>query len=221
MPMKKLLLASATLFCAVGLDVAPASAATPECGQSCGSIYSSELSEQGDYGPIETVLDGKAQLGQSVILKPITAGDSSQDIIPQVTSAKGAYQKGLVGADVAAQYGDLPAVQQVFAPFGIKTSFCVGLDEAPHQNQGLSLQSCNEESSVWILDFPNGSGAFFPIVNAATQDFERPYAMDLRRNQIVSGRNTPQIVVRRYKYLGFEKRLPATQLWGFVQGPLS
>ena len=43
----------------------------------------------------------------------------------------------------------------------------------------------------------------------------------VRRNQLVAGRTSPQIVVRRYKVLGVEKRLPATQLWGFVQGPLS
>lgn len=221
MSIKRLLLASAALMCAVGLEVAPAIAATPQCGQKCGSIFSRELGEYGNYGPIETVLDGQATIGQPVILKAASNTDPAQDIIPRVSSVKQAHDKGLVSAEVAAHYGELPAVQQEFAPFGIESHMCVGLDKPPHQNQGLALQTCNSERSVWILDFPNAPSAdFFPIVNASNRDFEHPYAMDLRRNQIVNGRNTPQIVVRRLKFLGGEKRLPDTQLWGFVQGPL-
>ena len=42
--------------------------------------------------------------------------------------------------------------------------------------------------------------------------------MDLRRDEIVSGQRNLQIRVRRLKYLGDEKTLPDTQLWGFIPG---
>jgi hypothetical protein len=65
-----------------------------------------------------------------------------------------------------------------------------------------------------------GSCWYFPILNGSTTKFERPYAMDLPRDEVVSVQGTLQIHVRRLKYLTDEKTLPDSQLWGFRQGVL-
>ena len=73
---------------------------------------------------------------------------------------------------------------------------------------------------VGHLSRPGGyDGGYFPIVNATTTDFRRPFAMHLPRNEVASGRPL-QMQVRRLQYRTGEKTLPARQLWGAVFGEL-
>jgi hypothetical protein len=70
---------------------------------------------------------------------------------------------------------------------------------------------------VWILDFadsPATAPAYFPIVNASTTDFSRPFAMDLPQDEVASDRQILQIHVRRLQFLTDAKTLPDRQLWG-------
>lgn len=211
--------ATATLSIVAGLialGALPASAATPECGSDCGSVFSYELGTYDEPGVVEAVLQGVAEVGQPVILKQASNADPSQDIIPLGAPVSAFYEAGLVSAEVNQRYGTLLGVQQEYAPYGEGTRLCVGLASVPHQNDGLTLQPCGVSArTVWIID---PATPFFPIVNAATTTFERPFAMDLRRDEIVSGQRNLQIRVRRLKYLGDEKTLPDTQLWGFIPG---
>ena len=132
------------------------------------------------------------------------------------------YADGLVSADVNDHYGQLSAVQQRYAPVGMVTNLCVGLAKLAYQNEGLTLQPCDVSArTVWILDFPDSHvPGFFPILNASTRGFERPFAMDLRRDEVVNDRKTIQIHVRRLKFLTDDKILPDSQLWGFIEGAL-
>ena len=56
--------------------------------------------------------------------------------------------------------------------------------------------------------------AWFPIVNASTTDFRRPFAMSLKRDEIMSGHQLLHVRVRLLKFLTNEKTLPDSQLWG-------
>ena len=218
----KSLIALAAFACVGALDVAPAGAASTQCAARCGSVFSRALGVYGNSGPVEAVLDGQARVGQPVILNTPSNMDPSEDIIPERRTVSAFYADGLVSTAVNARYGSLLAVQQQYAPFGIETGLCVGLDEAAHQNQGLTLQPCDVSArTVWILDFPDSPStapAYFPIVNASTTGFDRPFAMDLPRDELVNGRHTLQIHVRRLKFLGSERTLPDSQLWGFLSG---
>ena len=217
----KLLVAAATL-CTLGGVSTSANAATPECGQRCGSVFSSELGSYMQPGPVEAVLGGVARVGQPVILKPADGSDPSQDISPQLQTVAEFYADGLVSAEVNDRYGPLLSVQQRYAPYGDPTDLCVGLAKVAYQNEGLTLQPCDVSArTVWILDFPDSHVPdFFPILNASTTGFERPFAMDLRRDEVVVDRKTIQIHVRRLKFLTDDKILPDSQLWGFIDGPL-
>jgi hypothetical protein len=219
---QKLLVVAAAL--ALGGLSASAHAATPQCGGACGSVFSSELGSYMEPGPVEAVLGGVARVGQPVILKQASSSDPSQDIMPEIKMVSDFYDAGMVSPEVNSRYGTLPAVQQEYAPYGDETELCVGLAKVAYQNEGLTLQPCDvSASTIWILDFPDsrpGAPEFFPIVNATTTNFERPFAMDLRWDEVVNDHKTIQIHVRRLKFLTDAKILPDRQLWGFIDGPL-
>jgi len=225
---RKVLAAVATLTIVGGMSAVAtgaASAATPECGASCISVFSSKLGTFAQPNFVEAVLGGgRAKVGQPVGLKRANRLDPSQDIKPDapVPDAKVSdfYAAGMVSAKANRHYGSLPAVQQRYAPFGRMTDLCVGLARVA-QNEGLTLQPCNVPgTTVWIihegLATPSG---YFPIINAATTDFRRPFAMHLPRNDLASGKPV-QMQARRLQCLTGEKTLPARQLWGAVFGEL-
>jgi hypothetical protein len=128
----------------------------------------------------------------------------------------------MVSAEVNRHYGNLDAVQQKYAPFGIETGLCVGLASVAYQNEGLTLQPCDDPTTVWVIypAPPATTGGYFPIVNATTTDFRRPFAMHLPRNEVASGKPL-QMQVRHLQFRGREKTLPARQLWGAVFGELN
>jgi hypothetical protein len=218
---RKVLAAVATLTIVGGVSAAAtggASAATPECGQDCISVFSSELGVYGQPNFVEAVLDGGgANVGQPVGLKAANRLDPSQDIMPIGGMVSEFYDKGLVSAEANSHYGSLFAVQQEYAPFGIGTERCVGLASVK-QNQGLTLQPCSSPTTVWIPHFGLATPAgYFPIINAATTDFSRPFAMHLPRNAVASGRPL-QMQARRLQFRTGDKTLPPRQLWGVHMG---
>jgi hypothetical protein len=217
---RQLLVGVATLTVLGGVSTS-ANAATPECGLRCGSVFSLELGgTQAQPGPVEAVLGGVARVGQPVILKQASSSDPSQDIIPHLAAVSEFFEAGLVSADVNSNYGELFGVQQEYAPYGMSTSprLCVGLAKVAYQNEGLTLQPCDISArTVWII---GGAPPYFPILNGSTTNFEHPFGMDLRRDEVVNGKKTIQIHVRRQKFLTDEKTQPDSQLWGFRQGVL-
>ena len=215
--------AAAALTIVTGLLAAgaiPASAATPQCGGDCGSVFSRELGTYEDGpGVVEAVLNGVARVGQPVVLSQASNSDPAEDIVPHGASVSDWYAAGLVSAEVNRHYAGLVGVQQEYAPYGDETGLCVGLARAPRQNDQLTLQPCSVSArTIWILD---PSTRYFTIVNGATATFDRPFAMDLRRDEIAGERKTLHIRVRRLEYHGEDKTVPNTQLWGFLPGVLN
>src|SRR5215208_7523475 len=226
---RKVLAAVATLTIVAGVSAAAtgaASAATHECAERCISVFSSELGTYEQPNFVEAVLGGGgANVGQPVGLKRASGTDPSEDILPGGATRGGTvsdfYADGLVSAEANRHYGHLDAVQQKYAPFGFASGLCVGLASVAHQNEGLTLQPCDDPTTVWVI-YPAPAattGGHFPIVNATTTDFSRPFAMHLPRNEVASGKPL-QMQVRRLQYRTGEKTLPARQLWGAVFGEL-
>lgn len=228
---RKLLAAVATLTIVGAVSAAAtgaASAATPECAGNCISVFSRELDTYPQPNFVEAVLGGGgANVGQPVGLKRANRFDPSQDLqpdVPEGTRGKVSdfYAAGMVSAEVNSHYGSLDAVQQRYAPFGMPTDLCVGLASVAYQNQGLTLQPCSvPATTVWVVHSglaPTTPG-YFPIINASTTDFRRPFAMHLPRNKVASGRPL-QMHARRLQFRTGKKRLPARQLWGVHFGEL-
>jgi hypothetical protein len=223
---RKALAAVAALTIVAGMSAAAtssASAATMECGVNCISVFSSELGTYAHPNFVEAVLrGGGANVGQPVGLKRANRFDSSEDIQPVLGLVSDFYKLGVVSAQANSHYGSRTAVQQKYAPYGIpvEPELCVGLKRVAYQNEGLTLQPCNAASTVWIVDaFPRTPEGYFPIVNATTTDFDRPFAMHLPRNEVASGRPL-QMRARHLQFRGADKTLPARQLWGAWPGAL-
>ena len=226
----KVLAAVATLTVVAGVSAAAAgaaSAATAECevveGGGCISVFSSELGSYPQPNYVEAVLGGGgANVGQPVGLKAANKFDPSQDILPVPGTVSYFHGLGLVSDEANTQYGSRSAVQQKYAPFGVPTvpELCVGLATVAYQNQGLTLQSCDAATTVWIVDaYPATPSGYFPIINATTTDFRRPFAMHLPRNGVASGRPL-QMQARRLQFLTGDGTLRPRQLWGAWTGEL-
>jgi hypothetical protein len=205
------------LGCVAVTPSLPATAATPECGGHCASIFSKELGNYTSPGVVEAVLGGQAIVGAPSVLEPPSASASSEDWMPLSGLVSDFFAEGLVSAEVNSHYGSERATQLEYAPFGIGTGLCTGLATVAYQNEGLTLQPCNSARTVWILDLadsPATAPAYFPIVSGSTTDFSRPFAMDLPQDEVASDRQILQIHVRHLQFLGHEKTLPDRQLWG-------
>jgi len=212
--------------CVGAVATLSASAATPACGPRCVSIFSKELGNYSTPGVVETVLDGKAEVGQPSTLSQASASAGSEDFMtraPGASLVSDFYAAGMVSAEVNSHYGGERATQIEYAPFGVGTGLCVGLATVAYQNEGLTLQPCSVPAlTVWILDVadsPATAPAYFPIVNGSTTDFSRPFAMDLPQDEVASDHQILQIHVRHLQFLTDAKTLPDRQLWGAHFGP--
>jgi len=220
---RKVLTAAAALTTIGGLTTAGtvfASAATPQCGAACISIFSKKLGTPAQPNFVEDILGGVARVGQPVILKEVHGSDASEDITPHGGTVADFYAAGMVSAAANQHYGSLRAVQQEYTPLGVPSGLCVGLARVANQNEGLSLQPCSVPgTTVWILapDLSPAPG-FFPIINASTTDFRHPFAMDLPPGGSAGHNHLLQIHTRRLQFRGHT--LPDCQLWSAHFGEL-
>jgi hypothetical protein len=156
-------------------------------------------------------------------LKRADKFDPTLDIKPDgpspISTVADFFASGMVSAEANRHYGHLQTVQQRYAPFGMNTDLCVGLASVK-QNEGLTLQPCTVPgTTVWVvqtdLAIPPG---YFPIINAATTDFHRPFSMHLPRNEVASGKPL-QMQARRLQFLTDEKMtFEAQHLIGYAGG---
>ena len=223
MSMKRYVLAAAAMAaCVITTGTLSAGAATPDCAQRCISLFSKVLGTYTQPNVVEAVLDGVAKVGQPVILKRASSSDPSQDLIPTLGRVSDFYARGMVSAKVNRHYGNLDAAQIQYAPFGVVSGLCVGLAKPASQGAGLTLQPCTAPgTTVFIIDMPNATpDGYFPILNASTRDFSRPFAMHYPRDQQASEQRLQQIQVRRLQFRSKERTLPDRQLWGAHFGVL-
>jgi hypothetical protein len=198
---------------AATLSVTAATAATSQCGMACVSIFNKGL---GLPGPVEDILGGVATVGQPVILKMDSNSDPSEDTMAHTGSVSTFYASGMVSADANSHFAGLTAAQIEYAPNGVGTGLCVGLASLPYENEGLTLQPCSTpDVTVWILDLEvSPVSGYFAIINAATTDFDHPFAMSLNPDELSSGQQLLQILVRRLQFRANENTLQDNQLWG-------
>jgi hypothetical protein len=218
----KVLAAAAALAVAGGLSTAaalPAGASTTQCGSACVQIFSKM------FGPgfIESVFQGIPAAGQPTILHRASSSDPTGDFINPLghpVLVSDFYAAGMVSAAVNAHYGNRPAVQVEYAPFGQATGLCAAVATPAYQNEGLSLQPCSTPgTTVFIIDFADAPTArpYFPIVNASTTDFTHPFTMTIHGDP--AHKPFPQITLQHLH--GNPAHVPDNQLWNTGNGPAS
>ena len=212
--------AAAGLILACGLSTGatlPATASTTQCGSACVQIFSKM------YGPgfVESVFQGIAAAGQPTIVHRASDSDPTGDFINPLghpAHVSDFYAKGMVSAAVNAHYGNRPAVQVEYAPYGQATGLCAAVATTAYQNEGLSLQPCSTPgTTVFIIDFTDAPAAkpYFPIVNASTTDFTHPFTMTIHGNP--ASKPFPQITLQHMHDNPTD--VPDNQLWGSESVP--
>ena len=201
-----------------------ASAATPACGPTCLSVFSSELGTYASPNFVEHVFGGRARVGTPTGLTTASSSDPSEDFInPHPGTVADYYALGLVSAAVDRQFGSLTASQLEYTPEGIPSGLCVGIATEPYPGEAVSLQSCSIPGrTVWIIDTADSpataSAGLFPIVSGATRDFAHPFTMTYPR-QVNTAAMLPPIRLFQMEFRGPERTVPETQLWGVAKGP--
>ena len=201
-----------------------ASAATPACGPTCLSVFSSELGTYATPNFVEHVFGGRARVGTPTGLTTASSSDPSEDFInPHPGTVADYYALGLVSAAVDRQFGTLTASQLEYTPDGIPSGLCVGIATEPYPGEAVSLQSCSIPGrTVWIIDTADSpataSAGLFPIVSGATRDFAHPFTMTYPR-QVNTAAMLPPIRLFHMEFRGPERTVPETQLWGVAKGP--
>jgi hypothetical protein len=221
MSIKTSLLAATAAVAAIGgvsaVGTTSTSAATPQCGASCVQVFSRAFGTAEHPNLIETVLGGVAMVGQPTTLRPASASNSAQDLMPHGGLVSTFYAAGQVSAQVNDHYGPLRAVELEYAPLGVAGGLCAGLARTAYSGEGLSLQPCGVSArTVWILDTPDSPvPGFFALVNGSTRDFRHPYSMSFRGDP--STRPLEPIRVRHLR-ITRHSPVPDNQLWGAVPG---
>jgi hypothetical protein len=202
-----------------------ASAATPACGPTCLSVFSSELGTYASPNFVEHVFGGKARVGTPTGLATASSSDPSEDFInPHPGTVADYYALGLVSAAVNRHYGSLTASQLEYTPEGLPSGLCVGIGTEPYQGEALSLQSCTIPGrTVFIIDTADSPATttmgLFPIVSGATRDFAHPFTMTYPRH-VNPAAMLPPIRLFHLEFRGPERTVPETQIWGVAKGPL-
>lgn len=230
MSLKNKMLAAAAMVTMVGglgaAGTVSASAATPECGDSCIQIYSAKFGTSEQPNLVETVYRGVARVGQPTAMDPVSKSNPAGDIVGHRAGlVSDFYKDGLVSAEVNKHYGNLHAVEVEYAPHGKRTGLCAGLAHTADQNEGLTLQKCDTPGkTVWIIDTmdsPSTAPGHFPLVSGSTTNFAHPYAMTITHSAYKhsgynhgSHRTAVPMQIRVDRLMGNPSHVPASQLWG-------
>ena len=140
-----------------------ASAATPNCGNSCTNIFSQK------YGPqyLVDVFQAKSAANTPVILFQASNSDPAEDfvVVDEGTVNNFYRHYGLVSAAFAKTYRADEAYEVQYEPYGLNSNYCLSTwpGETPQAGYLVRLESCGAYSnSLWAADTdantaPNGS----------------------------------------------------------------
>jgi hypothetical protein len=220
-----------------------AGAATPSCGGwPCVDVFSHEF---GTYHHANYVMDVFRQgekVGQPVILYRTSNSDPAEDFTVSFQGlVSDFYAAGMVSAAVDLHYGggsvgsqDETAWELEYAPFGVDSGLCVGVQSTAFQHEKVTLQPCGVSSkTVWIWDtYDQGNllqvfldGFTFPAINGSDTNFSHPFVLSYPSNGFPTDKPRPQLEVTNLT--GFSNgfgpivgSIPDRQLWGARVGVL-
>src|SRR6201992_1009975 len=177
-----------------------ASAATPNCGANCTSIFTQK------YGPqyLVDVFQAKAAAGTPVILFQRSNSDPAEDfVVADLGTVHSFYNNhGLVTPAFDRTYRADEAYEIQYEPYGLNSNFCLSTwsNETPQAGYKVRLEPCGQYSNaIWAADtdgrtVPAGSsvvsdfrsfggvvsppGTDWALINAATTPFSNPLVLN-------------------------------------------
>jgi hypothetical protein len=247
----KMLAGAASLALVGGVAVAgglSANAATPSCGHNCIDIFNRQFGTYRSPNFVMDVFRQGARVGQPIILFRTSNSDPAEDFTVSLQgNVSDFFAAGLVSSAVALHYGGLAvgadddaAYELEYAPYGVDSGLCVGVQATAMQGEHVTLQPCGVSAkTVWIVDdggsnfdtgvslgdSPRTSPFYVPLINGSDTNFSHPFVLDYPHNGYPTDIPRPQLQVRNLT--GFSNghgpivgTVIDTQLWGAVFGQL-
>ena len=245
MSVKAKIAAGAATFGLVGGGLAmagtmTASAATPNCGANCTSIFTQK------YGPqyLVDVFQAKAAAGTPVILFQRSNSDPAEDfVVADLGTVHSFYNNhGLVSPAFDRTYRSDEAYEIQYEPYGLNSNFCLSTwsNETPQAGYKVRLEPCGQYSNaIWaadtdgrtvpagssvVSDFRSSGGVFSPtgtdvaLINGATNTFSNPLVLNYPAGN-PTDMPRPQLNVQPEKQYSNGTTLD-NQEWGTVTGPV-
>jgi hypothetical protein len=203
----KVLAAAATLTLvggvgAVGtLTAGSASAGTPSCGPTCINLFNKDFAgfNGGAASPVDVYRQSE-KVGNPIILFRSSNSDPAMD---WNSSFQGTMNQlvtlGLLSPLTGLHYGNLPAFENEYAPFGVDSGLCSGVAATAFQGEGVTLQPCGVSGkTIWIVDFHANNFNNFPgvpLINGSNTNFSHPFVLTYPANANPTDKPRPQLTV--------------------------
>ena len=169
-----LLAAAAVAGGGMWLAAPAASAASPDCGSACATLFNQKFGS----ADVSAVSGGTASTGQPIILSaaaPSTTEDwtiSAQGLVSDFVAA------GIINATLGEHYGSDEGLEFQYAPGGIGSGLCLGIASGPSQSTPVTLQPCGvSANTVWIDDTADASGGYAVLVSGSGTKYPAPYVL--------------------------------------------
>ena len=217
----KVLAAAATLTLvggvgAVGtLTAGSASAGTPSCGPTCINLFNKDFAgfSGGAASPVDVYRQSE-KVGNPIILFRSSNSDPAMD---WNSSFQGTVNQlvtlGLLSPLTGLHYGNLPAFENEYAPFGVDSGLCSGVAATAFQGEGVTLQPCGVSGkTIWIVDFHANNFNNFPgvpLINGSNTNFSHPFVLTYPANANPTDKPRPQLTVTNLT--GFTQPVPVSR----------
>jgi hypothetical protein len=213
MSIKGKVMAAAAVMTLVGgvsaVGTLAAQAATPSCYEHCVDLFSQKFSQS-------FVLDvqlQQAKAGQPIRLYRASNGDAGEDFFLSRSGRVSTFvADGLVSSAVAAHYGggcsrvssvtghcvahyaNDWAYQIEYAPDGVPSNLCVGLQGTVGDGTKVVLEPCVSPVTTWVVDANATLGnASVPLVNGSDTNTSDPYVLNYPGSAAPFLMPTPQL----------------------------
>jgi hypothetical protein len=180
----KVITAAAALAIVTGVGAAgtqTANAATPECGETCLSLYSAAFGTSQSPNFVLDVLNNVPRTGQPLILAPASGTNQGEDFIADTPEPVSTWvEAGLMSPGLDPLYGKLYATEIEYVPYGAPTGECVGLGADTSILAPVTLQPCGVSAhTLWIFDGATTQpGSLFALISGTTDsNFRQPISL--------------------------------------------
>ena len=170
--------AALTLLGGVGAAATPTvHAATLACGNVCTNLFNAGVGTS----EVINVLNQVSAVDQPVDLAAASGANQGEDFRVNFQGLVSDFvAAGQMDPQLGKLYGNLPVYEVEYAPGGIDSLLCAGVQSTPGPDTPVTLQPCGViVTTAWIFDpVTTTTGSFFALINGATnKGFNHPESL--------------------------------------------
>ncbi len=184
MSFKAKLAAGAATFAVAGgslvtFGAMSASAATPSCGRHCIELYTEKYGHNYQLDSAGT----SSATGNKIILFQAANSDRALDFtysIQGTVKQIAAADPALVPQGLLVHYGNDPAFELQYSPYGVNSNECVGTWPGENVQNGFKvrLEPCGVgANTLWVFDQAKVHRGYAPLIAGEQANYSNPFVM--------------------------------------------